>query len=109
MVLGGQWMHMGFGGVSDTIKDEVWTARVCKIEPDASEYRTYKKWKREGRRPRETFWEHHSDCFFRIGRPFLQLDLRCSKVCKQIYHEAHLILYSSNAFSFEGLEYLRIH
>lgn len=106
MVLGGQWVHMDFGGASDTIKDEMWTARVCKIEPDASEYRTYEKWKREGRRPLKTFWQHHSDCFFRIERPFLQLDLHCLRVCKQMYHEAHLIPYSSNAFSFESLEYL---
>jgi len=74
MVLGGQRVHMDFGGASYTIKDEVWTARVCKIEPDASEYHTYEKWK-EGRRPRETFWKHHSDYFLRIQRPFLQLDL----------------------------------
>lgn len=53
------------------------------------------------------FLGHHADCFFWIERPFLQLGLRCLRVYKQMYHEAHLILYSSNVFSFEGLEYLR--
>ena len=43
MVVGGRWVHMDFGGASDTTKDETWTARACKIQPDASEYRTYEK------------------------------------------------------------------
>ena len=46
MVVG--WVHMDFGGASDTIKDKAWTARACKIEPDAFEYCSYEKWKREG-------------------------------------------------------------